>query len=194
MYTEHAPYCAVGCVWYTFVVSPCWRIGWFCIERSRGRNYTRGQARWDQTCRGRCGIGLWSPASMLRQLISGVGCTDDVGPSGRANPLQSLYTDLHDRSKHHEYLPEVRFSDAAVADLAKEKIRTRSHIHLRHVFPGMQQHELLRSRCKLCCVQRLSPHQHMAADVFKHYSVSCRCQSTSIAAAAKHLSADSEYF
>ena len=76
---------------------------------------------------------------MLRQLVSGAGCVDDTGPSGRANPLQSLFTDALDRSKHHEYLPEVRFRDANVAELNKEKIRSRSHIHLRHVFPGLRQ-------------------------------------------------------
>lgn len=76
---------------------------------------------------------------MLRQLVSGVGCVDDMGPSGRANPLQSLFTDALDRSKQHEYLPRVRFRDAKVAEINKEKICSRSNIHLKHVFPGAQQ-------------------------------------------------------
>lgn len=74
---------------------------------------------------------------MLRQLVSGAGCVDDVGPSGRANPLQSFYNSVLERSKQHEYLPEVRFADANVTELNKDKIRLRSSIHLRHVFPGI---------------------------------------------------------
>ena len=75
---------------------------------------------------------------MLRQLVSGPGCVDDTGSSGPGNPLQDFYSNFLQQSKQREYLPELRLRDLVLADAIKEKVRSRSNIHLRHVFPGTE--------------------------------------------------------
>lgn len=76
---------------------------------------------------------------MLRQLVAGQGCTDDAGPStsSTSNPLAGWFSQLLGSSKQNEYLPEVRLPTPTFSTVDREKIRNRSHIHTRHLFPGM---------------------------------------------------------
>ena len=73
---------------------------------------------------------------MLRQLVAGQGCTDDTGPSSSGNPLSGLFSQLLGNNKQDEYLPEVRLPVPTFSKVDREKIRNRSHIHTRHLFPG----------------------------------------------------------
>ena len=74
---------------------------------------------------------------MLRQLVAGQGCTDDAGPSTSGNPLAGLFSQLLGNSKQNEYLPEVRLPIPTFSKVDREKIRNRSHVHARHLFPGV---------------------------------------------------------
>ena len=76
-------------------------------------------------------------AGMLRQLVAGQGCTDDAGPSTSGNPLAGLFSQLLGNSKQNEYLPEVRLPIPTFSKEDREKIRNRSHVHTRHLFPGV---------------------------------------------------------
>ena len=73
---------------------------------------------------------------MLRQLVAGQGCTDESGASSSGNPLAGFFSQLLGNNKQNEYLPEVRLPIPAFSQGDKEKIRNRSHIHTRHLFPG----------------------------------------------------------
>ena len=77
---------------------------------------------------------------MLRQLVAGRGCTDDAGPSTTGNPLAGLFSHLLGNSKQNEYLPEVRLPIPTFSKVDREKIRNRSHVHTRHLFPGVSQY------------------------------------------------------
>lgn len=77
---------------------------------------------------------------MLRQLVAGQGCTGDAGPSSAStdgNPLAGWFSQLLGNNKQNEYLPEVRLPVPTFSKVDREKIRNRSHIHTRHLFPGM---------------------------------------------------------
>jgi hypothetical protein len=74
--------------------------------------------------------------SMLRQLVAGQGCTDDAGPSTSSNPLAGLFSHMLGTTKHNEYLHEVRTTIPTFSKIDQDKIRNRSHIHTRHLFPG----------------------------------------------------------
>ncbi|DBB10637.1 TPA: peroxisomal targeting signal receptor Pex5 [Trebouxia sp. C0006] len=81
---------------------------------------------------------------MLRQLVAGQGCTDDAGPSTSSNPLAGLFSHMLG-TKHNEYLQEVRTTIPTFSKTDQDKIRNRSHIHTRHLFPDaspqvLQQH------------------------------------------------------
>ena len=78
-------------------------------------------------------------AGMLRQLVAGPGCTDDAGPSTSGNPLAGLFSQLLGNSKQNE-LPEVRLPIPTFSKVDREKIRNRSHVHTRHLFPGVSQY------------------------------------------------------
>lgn len=71
---------------------------------------------------------------MLRQLVAGQGCTDDAGPSTSSNPLAGLFSHMLG-TKHNEYLHEVRTTIPTFSKIDQDKIRNRSHIHTRHLFP-----------------------------------------------------------
>ena len=73
---------------------------------------------------------------MLRQLVAGQGCTDDAAPSSSRNPLASLFSHMLGTSKQNEYLHEVRAPNISFSQADQEKIRNRSHVHTRHLFPG----------------------------------------------------------
>ena len=73
---------------------------------------------------------------MLRQLVAGQGCTDDAAPSSSRNPLASLFSHMLGTSKQNEYLHEIRAPNIAFSQADQEKIRNRSHVHTRHLFPG----------------------------------------------------------
>ncbi|DBA81552.1 hypothetical protein WJX77_012401 [Trebouxia sp. C0004] len=72
---------------------------------------------------------------MLRQLVAGQGCTDDAGPSTSSNPLAGLFSHMLGTTKHNEYLHEVRTTIPTFSKIDQDKIRNRSHIHTRHLFP-----------------------------------------------------------
>lgn len=89
---------------------------------------------------------------MLRQLVAGQGCTDDAGPSTGGNPLAGLFAQLLGDSKQNEYLPEVRLPIPTFSKVDQEKIRNRSHVHTRHLFPGVSQCLPFRFQCFSCCL------------------------------------------
>ena len=124
---------------------------------------------------------------MLRQLVSGPGCVDDTGASGPGNPLQAFYSTFLQQSKQREHLPELRFRDSVLADVNKEKVRTRSNVHLRHVFPGMvcDQSNTLTDLC--------SPVMFIQLGSALEPDFVCRCKSSAAPAAAALLLADSQY-
>lgn len=72
---------------------------------------------------------------MLRQLVAGQGCTDEAGPSA-SNPLAGLFSHVLGNTKQGEYLHEVRATMPTFSKVDRDKIRNRSHIHTRHLFPG----------------------------------------------------------
>ncbi|KAA6426938.1 MAG: hypothetical protein FRX49_03262 [Trebouxia sp. A1-2] len=72
---------------------------------------------------------------MLRQLVAGQGCTGDAGPSTSSNPLAGLFSHMLGTTKHNEYLHEVRTTIPTFSKIDQDKIRNRSHIHTRHLFP-----------------------------------------------------------
>lgn len=137
--------------------------------------------------------------AMLRQLVAGQGCTEDGGPSttSNSNPLAGWFSQLLGSSKQNEYLPEVRLPVPTFSTVDREKIRNRSHIHTRHLFPGMClpsfafPHAAVEATRQDFCSQTLRPKHLHCPHPFT--CTACRCTARGAGATAADISAFFEH-